>query len=273
MKAQDEKVSTAYGRRLGYFGSMFLLGCAQLAIVPAADARVTKIEIVSKQSPTFGGLSFGSVGTYEKIFARAYGEVELGNRHRPVRIYTAVERVRHDHIGRRTGVGSIERRQHAAHRPTLPRRRDSYNSDIGTNPARMTRLFPVRVGVTPARAGNASRPPIISSMPTGLHRPVAISLSSTGRSVAKSAAPIRSRAPGFASRVRRRSTGGSRVSRSSASRINRRSSAMAASRSISRISKASASCSSMMAGLAKAMRGTRARCRRSTKSAGLGLSS
>src|SRR5438093_10532063 len=52
----------------------------QLAIAPSVNARITRIEVVSKQSPTFDGLSFGTVGTYEKIFARAYGEVDPSDR-------------------------------------------------------------------------------------------------------------------------------------------------------------------------------------------------
>ncbi len=46
----------------------------------SADARIIRLEILSVQSPTFGGLAFGSVGTYEKIFARAYGEVDPSDR-------------------------------------------------------------------------------------------------------------------------------------------------------------------------------------------------
>ena len=37
-------------------------------------------EILTVESPTFGGMSFGTVGTYEKIFARAYGEVDPSDR-------------------------------------------------------------------------------------------------------------------------------------------------------------------------------------------------
>ncbi len=43
------------------------------------QARITRVEILSTQSPTFGGASFGTVGTYEKIFARAYGELDPSN--------------------------------------------------------------------------------------------------------------------------------------------------------------------------------------------------
>jgi hypothetical protein len=32
----------------------------------SADARIIRLEVLSVQSPTFGGLSFGTVGTYEK---------------------------------------------------------------------------------------------------------------------------------------------------------------------------------------------------------------
>ena len=47
-----------------------------LVVVPAADARVTKIQITSKQSPTFGGYSFEGVGSYERIVGKAFGELD-----------------------------------------------------------------------------------------------------------------------------------------------------------------------------------------------------
>lgn len=46
----------------------------------SAEARITRLELVSKQSPTFGGLAFGEVGQYENIFYRAYGEVDPTDR-------------------------------------------------------------------------------------------------------------------------------------------------------------------------------------------------
>ena len=55
---------------------LIALAFATVSTTPAADARIIRLEILSVQSPTFGGLAFGSVGTYEKIFARAYGEVD-----------------------------------------------------------------------------------------------------------------------------------------------------------------------------------------------------
>lgn len=52
--------------------------------VPQADARITRLEIVSVQSPTFDGLSFGNSGQYEKIFARAHGELDPTDRRNAV---------------------------------------------------------------------------------------------------------------------------------------------------------------------------------------------
>src|SRR4029453_13739112 len=58
----------------------FALAAATFIAAPAADARIVRLEILSVQSPTFGGMSFGTVGTYEKIFARAYAEVDPSDR-------------------------------------------------------------------------------------------------------------------------------------------------------------------------------------------------
>ena len=41
-----------------------------------AEARVTQIVITTVQSPTFGGTSFGTVGQYEKLVGKAYGELD-----------------------------------------------------------------------------------------------------------------------------------------------------------------------------------------------------
>src|SRR5262249_51474948 len=49
--------------------------CAALS-VPFAEGRIIRIEIVSTESPTFGGRTFGSVGAYEKLRGRAFGEVD-----------------------------------------------------------------------------------------------------------------------------------------------------------------------------------------------------
>ncbi len=48
--------------------------------IGSVEARITRIEILSVQSPTFDGLAFGDVGLYEKIFAKAYSEVDPSDR-------------------------------------------------------------------------------------------------------------------------------------------------------------------------------------------------
>ena len=47
-----------------------------LSLASAADAHITRIEIVAKESPTFGGYSFPAVGQYEKIVGKAFGELD-----------------------------------------------------------------------------------------------------------------------------------------------------------------------------------------------------
>src|SRR5262245_2326717 len=41
-----------------------------------AHAKVTRIQITSKQSPAFGGYSWPGVGQYEKIVGKAFGELD-----------------------------------------------------------------------------------------------------------------------------------------------------------------------------------------------------
>src|SRR4029450_6828261 len=47
-----------------------------LVAASAADARITKLTIVAKESPTFGGHTFPSVGQYEKLVGKADGELD-----------------------------------------------------------------------------------------------------------------------------------------------------------------------------------------------------
>ncbi|HYS26472.1 MAG TPA: hypothetical protein VEP46_12735, partial [Vicinamibacterales bacterium] len=47
-----------------------------LVAASAADARITKIRIVTKESPAFGGYAFKDVGQYEKLVGKAYGELD-----------------------------------------------------------------------------------------------------------------------------------------------------------------------------------------------------
>src|SRR4030095_16149400 len=47
-----------------------------LVAASAADARITKLTIVAKESPTFGGHTFPGAGQYEKLVGKAYGELD-----------------------------------------------------------------------------------------------------------------------------------------------------------------------------------------------------
>src|SRR5436309_14275907 len=52
---------------------------AMYAAAPA-HARIRKIQITAKQSPTFGGYSWPGVGQYEKIVGKAFGELDPSDR-------------------------------------------------------------------------------------------------------------------------------------------------------------------------------------------------
>ena len=52
------------------------IGCAIGAAPTVASAHVTHIVISQVESPAFGGATFGSVGAYEKLTGRAFGEVD-----------------------------------------------------------------------------------------------------------------------------------------------------------------------------------------------------
>jgi alpha/beta hydrolase family protein len=57
---------------------------AAAALTPSAEARITRIEITRIESPTFEGRSFGTVGPYEKLVGRAYGEIDPTDRRNAV---------------------------------------------------------------------------------------------------------------------------------------------------------------------------------------------
>jgi hypothetical protein len=60
--------------------ALVLLLCCALTV----EARVTRIVIEQKQSPAYEGRSFGSVGQYEIISGRAYGELDPKNAHNTI---------------------------------------------------------------------------------------------------------------------------------------------------------------------------------------------
>src|SRR5438105_4736905 len=58
--------------------SLILISSCLITIM--GEARVTRIVFDRKESPTFGGASFGRVGQYEKLVGRAFGEVDPNDR-------------------------------------------------------------------------------------------------------------------------------------------------------------------------------------------------
>ncbi len=62
--------------RLARLSIAFALAAATAFTAPFAEARITKIMITSTESPTFGGTTFGTVGAYEKLRGKAFGEVD-----------------------------------------------------------------------------------------------------------------------------------------------------------------------------------------------------
>jgi hypothetical protein len=65
-------------------GIGYALLAATAIAVPAADARIVKVEITSKESPTYGGTSFGAVGQFEKLIGKATGELDPTDRHNAI---------------------------------------------------------------------------------------------------------------------------------------------------------------------------------------------
>ena len=57
-------------------GIAFLTAALVTLSASAAEAHITKIQITTKESPTFGGYSWPGVGPYEKIAGKAFGEVD-----------------------------------------------------------------------------------------------------------------------------------------------------------------------------------------------------
>jgi len=47
-----------------------------LAAAPRVEARITRVVITQRESPTFGGYRWPGVGAYEKLVGKAYGEVD-----------------------------------------------------------------------------------------------------------------------------------------------------------------------------------------------------
>jgi len=63
-------------RTLARLSIALALAAGTVLTAPVAEAGITRIDITSIESPTFGGTTFGSVGAYEKLRGKAYGEVD-----------------------------------------------------------------------------------------------------------------------------------------------------------------------------------------------------
>jgi len=70
----------ARSRSIRTFCITFVASLAALLAASPADARITRIEITAKESPTFGGFTWPGVGQYEKIVGKAFGEVNPHDR-------------------------------------------------------------------------------------------------------------------------------------------------------------------------------------------------
>ncbi|MCP4687675.1 MAG: hypothetical protein GY859_06475 [Desulfobacterales bacterium] len=56
-----------------------LLGLLVLGAPVSTEARITRVEFTTVESPAFEGASFGKVGQYDKLVGKAYGEVDPNN--------------------------------------------------------------------------------------------------------------------------------------------------------------------------------------------------
>jgi hypothetical protein len=77
----DHVLSNAAGgarQRIGpwSFARAMLVASAFGCVSSVSEARITQLQVVRVESPTFDGMTFGSVGAYEKITARASGEID-----------------------------------------------------------------------------------------------------------------------------------------------------------------------------------------------------
>jgi len=71
-----------------------------LTLGPVAEAQITRIVVDSVVSPAFGGASYGTVGQYETISGRAFGELDPGDRRN--RIITDLQ------LAPRNALGKVE---------------------------------------------------------------------------------------------------------------------------------------------------------------------
>ena len=74
-------------RRTPFFHVRVWIVCALAApfvLLQTAEAHIRKIVIEKKESPAFGGASFGTAGQYETLAGRAYGELDPNDAHNTI---------------------------------------------------------------------------------------------------------------------------------------------------------------------------------------------
>jgi hypothetical protein len=64
------------GIEVGRVSSLLAALVFLVCLARPADARITRIQITSVQSPSFEGMSFGATGQYEKLVGRVDGEID-----------------------------------------------------------------------------------------------------------------------------------------------------------------------------------------------------
>ena len=70
--------------RLSRVLTLCALGACAVGLTGALEARITKLEIQGVESPANNGQSFGAAGQYERVFGRAYGELNPNDQHNEI---------------------------------------------------------------------------------------------------------------------------------------------------------------------------------------------
>src|SRR5437870_4029892 len=70
------KLAARFSAFMRFGFACVLVAAAAIYATAPAHARVKKIQVTAKGSPTFGGFSWPGVGQYEKIVGKAFGELD-----------------------------------------------------------------------------------------------------------------------------------------------------------------------------------------------------
>jgi alpha/beta hydrolase family protein len=76
MKCNNRRTISAASFKLSRVSIACALACTGAVVTSGADARITRLQITTHESPTFGGFSWPGVGQYEKIAGKAFGELD-----------------------------------------------------------------------------------------------------------------------------------------------------------------------------------------------------